>query len=390
MNLFFFIFNLGLVVFIAALVGITPALNRKSLLFGVRVPEYAADLPESRRLKRSYIAVTATGCLAVLAAAVLQYVYAPDMTLLALLYFPFLMLGVQFAAFIPQWKKAKALKEQKAWVVPLTAAAETRSSADREKFSSLPWGWYIASAALVLAAAVGTIAVFPQVPDQIILHWGPDMQPDQWADKNLRDLLLMPLIALGTVAMMVGTNVIIYRQKLQVSAEHPALSFAQHKMYRGMMSHSLGFMTFCMALMFAALQLGSLNLFALPLWFIPAATIAPCVLGMLPVIYVPIRAGQSGCKLKPTVSPEDTLSESLSAQVKVAHPGRGDDQYWKLGMFYCNPEDPAVLIENRFGGNSGFNYARLPAKLFVAGIMALLIVSYAVITYFVLKYPLAW
>ena len=387
MNLFLFISNVALIVFIAVLMAVTPVLNRKSLLFGVRVPEGAADLPESRRLKRGYLVITLMGCLAVLGLAVWQYAAAPDLTLLALLYFPLVMVGVQFVGFFPQWKKAKALKEQKGWRVPRTGLAETRSAAQREKLSTLPWGWYIASAALILAAVGLTVAVFPRLPDQIILHWGPDMQPDRWADKNLRDLLLMPLIALATVAMMAGTNIIIYWQKLQVSAEHPALSFAQHKMYRGMMSHSLGFMTFCMALMFAALQLGSLNLFALPLWFIPAAIIAPCVLGMLPVIYVPIKAGQGGCKLKPTVSPEDALNESLSAKVKVAHPGRGDDQYWKLGMFYYNPEDPAVLIENRFGSNGGFNYARLPAKLLVAAIILLLVASYGVITYMAFKYP---
>jgi len=388
MNLFLFISNVVLIIFIAALMAVTPVLNRKSLLFGVRVPEGAADLPESRGLKRGYFAITLAGCLAVLGLAVLQYVCAPDLTLLALMYFPLVMVGVQFAAFFPQWKKATALKEQKGWRVPLTGLAETRSAAERERLSSLPWSWYIAGAALILAAVGLTVAVFPLLPDQIILHWGPDMQPDQWADKNLRDLLLMPFIALGTVALMAGTNAVIYRQKLQVSAEHPALSFAQHKMYRRMMSHALGFMTLNLALMFAALQLGTLNLFALPLWFIPAATIAPCVLGMLPVLYVPIRAGQSGCKLKPTLSQEDALGEHLSSQVKLAHPGRGDDQYWKLGMFYYNPEDPAVLVENRFGGNGGFNYARRPAQLLVAAIALLLVVSYGLITYMAFKVPL--
>jgi len=298
------------------------------------------------------------------------------------------MLGVEFAAFIPQWKKAKALKEEKAWRVPLTGLAETRSSADRERLSSLPWGWYIVSTLIILAGVIWTFAVYPRIPDPIPLHWGADMQPDKWGDKNLQNLLLMPLIALGTVALMAGCNVAIYKQKLQVSAEQPALSFAQHRMYRRMMSGALGFLTLCMALMFAVIQAGTLGIYELPGWFLPVGIIVPIVLGMLPALYVPIRAGQSGGKLKPTVDPGDALSEELAANVKLAHPGRGDDRYWKLGLFYCNPDDPAVLIENRFGGNSGFNYARTVTKVLVAVGVALLVAGYAAITYMALKIPM--
>ena len=28
---------------------------------------------------------------------------------------------------------------------------------------------------------------------------------------------------------------------------------------------------------------------------------------------------------------------------------RKDDGYWKLGLFYYNPQDPAMLVEKRFG-----------------------------------------
>ena len=34
------------------------------------------------------------------------------------------------------------------------------------------------------------------------------------------------------------------------------------------------------------------------------------------------------------------------------------DQHWKLGMFYFNPDDPAPLVEKRFGIGYTLNYAR--------------------------------
>jgi len=379
-NLILFWMNLGIVVFVAALMGITPMLNRKSLLFGVRVPESAAALPECRKLKRNYITITALGCVAVLGLAVLQYLLAPQHTLLGAMYFPLLMAGVDFVAFVPQWRRAVALKEERGWQVPLTGLAETRSAMERQRLSALPWAWYIASAALLLAGVVATFALWPQIPAQIPMHWGADMQPDQWGDKSVANLMLMPLVALGTVALMAGVNAAFYKQKLQVSTEQPALSFAQHRMYRRMMSHALGFMTLNLSGLFLVIQAFTIHILDLPRSLLVIATVVACAVGIFPLIYVQIKAGQSGNKLKPALEPEETQAERLSVP-QPAHPGRGDDRFWKLGKFYCNPEDPALLVEDRFGGNSGFNYARLPGKLFLAAVALLLIGTYAWITY---------
>jgi hypothetical protein len=43
--------------------------------------------------------------------------------------------------------------------------------------------------------------------------------------------------------------------------------------------------------------------------------------------------------------------------------GASGDQHWALGMFYHNPDDPARIVENRFGNGVGFNYAYLSVKI---------------------------
>ena len=45
------------------------------------------------------------------------------------------------------------------------------------------------------------------------------------------------------------------------------------------------------------------------------------------------------------------------------------DEHWKLGMFYYNPDDPALLVEKRLGIGYTFNFARGQSWV----IMALLI-----------------
>jgi uncharacterized membrane protein len=40
---------------------------------------------------------------------------------------------------------------------------------------------------------------------------------------------------------------------------------------------------------------------------------------------------------------------------------RTPDRYWKLGVFYFNRDDSALLVEKRFGLGYSLNFARLTA-----------------------------
>lgn len=48
---------------------------------------------------------------------------------------------------------------------------------------------------------------------------------------------------------------------------------------------------------------------------------------------------------------------------------RSPDQCWYLGMFYFNPDDPALWVEKRFGVGYTVNFARPTAWLFIAGLI---------------------
>jgi len=76
---------------------------------------------------------------------------------------------------------------------------------------------------------------------------------------------------------------------------------------------------------------------------------------VLVVIVVLVRLGQGGAK-------------GPSAATGVPVGDRTPDKYWKLGLFYFNPEDPAVLIEKRFGLGYTFNFAR-PATWIIMGLL---------------------
>ena len=362
LNLFCFITNLAVAVLVGAILPILPAITRKSFLFGVKIPIEEHDCAEAKKLTNNYIAVCLSGALAIIALIVAQFLAFPDMSLISVMYFPLLFAAVQAAAFIPNWKRAVKLKEQKGWKVSSSSFAETKSSYSRGNLADLPWIWYIAGLILIFLSIVVIFAQYPHLPDLIPTHFDFNMQPDAWSDKSLLALLMLPLINIATLALMFGVNVMFVKAKLQIDPQNPELSFAQHCTYRRRMGHSLGFLT--LGIVMGFLIIGFFTVFpdfTLPFWLIMAVMLIP----VAPIIVIPIASGQGGCRIKPKTTGKTQKAESAGRDPsdfdKV--PGRGDDKYWALGMFYHNPEDPAVFVEDRFGNNLGFNYSRLPVKL---------------------------
>lgn len=369
MNLFMFITNLSICVLMGVLLPILPLITRKSFLFGVKVPMEAQNTPDAKGLKKNYITVCLTGTAVLLALVIVQYITAPDMTLLACLYFPLLFVAVQALAYIPNWKRALRLKEERRWTVLDAVFADTKTSHTRGNLSELPWFWYIASLILIIVSVVVALIQYPNLPDKIPTHWDSNMAADAWSDKSYMTLLLMPLISLAMVVIIWLTGWMLVRAKLQIDPQNPALSFSQHKLYRRRMGHSLGFLTLGLASMFVVMGFKSIwpELY-FPFWLMMALILVPT----LPVIIVPIISGQGGCKIKPKTLPTDSAGNSGTRTDSANTNGRGDDRRWALGMFYHNPDDPAYIVEDRFGNNIGFNYSRLPVKIgVVLGVLAI-------------------
>jgi uncharacterized membrane protein len=52
---------------------------------------------------------------------------------------------------------------------------------------------------------------------------------------------------------------------------------------------------------------------------------------------------------------------------------RDDDRYWYGGLFYNNPDDPAVFVPKRFGLGWTMNFGHPQAKLVLIGILLLVL-----------------
>ena len=370
-NLIMFIINLVSMAMVSFLMAILPQITRKTLLFGVRIPEEATQQAEVLALRKQYLTRVLLSVSAINLAAIVQYLLWPSWTALGTLYFPLALILAQFFNYVPHWKSALALKAANGWSVQSVTVTETKSAAAREKYKGFPFGWYIATGLLLLVAIGLSLAVYPQVPDRIPTHFDYRMMPDAWADKSVLSVMMMPLTTLGMASLMFLGGLMMWRMKLQINADNPARSFAQHRIYRRMVGNAMGIMTLSISLATLLLQPAILSLWTpsgtLTIWVF----LLLIILGSVPVLYVSVTAGQGGYKLEP---PPEAYEQASPLSTAPRLSPSGDDRYWLFGMFYYNREDPTLFIEDRFGINGGFNYARrLPQA--IVGVLALLTIG---------------
>lgn len=363
-----------------ALVGIIQIfmvyMTRRSLLFGVRIPESKTKDRLSMALKNRYYILTIVVTILTLIG---YYLFAQQASAKAILissivvYLP--LLAIHSLVYIYCWKKALSLKAEQEWFVPSKQSAQIAGRGIPG--AKIPYALYLIPLLIIAAVSVYALSQYDQLPAQIPSHFDIKMQPDAWEEKSVSFLLFPFFMSIFITAMMIGSNLMIVKQKLQVSVEQPELSYAQHRAYRRLMSRVLAGFNLSFILLFSVIIL--LTIDALPKTLssiLSFASFGLVMLATLALTIVGMKAGQSGANLKPEILEEDRVlaygrpSSESSKEVLI---DRQDDKYWILGTFYFNKQDSALLIENRFGSNTGFNYAH-PASWVITVLLILAIV----------------
>jgi uncharacterized membrane protein len=90
--------------------------------------------------------------------------------------------------------------------------------------------------------------------------------------------------------------------------------------------------------------------------------VGPILIVVVVAIIASLRIGQGGSRLAP-----------VAADAGGRPAGdRTLDRYWKAGMFYVNRDDPAWLVEKRFGVGYTLNFGN-PRSWIAVGVLLLFI-----------------
>lgn len=332
-----------------------PELTRHDLFFAVTVDQgYFRRSEEARRILRQFQTAawihTAVGLAIVFAGTATKHVFVP-------------LIGIL-------WQGAGitiAFLRARQQVMPHAVAQTPHREAAlaQRQTGGAYWILQIVPFAILCACGLYLRENWERIPERFPIHWGLNGEPNGWATRSfggIYGLLLIGLIICVFVGLFSYGAVHWTRQIRSTGAAAVAETRSRRVQVGAMIA-----VEYFLALTFAGASLGPLrsNPGQSPS-FGPFLIVTFLFIGALYAVL--IHTGQGGANLIKAASSSDIVG---GTQVVG---DRTPDECWKAGMFYVNRNDPALLVEKRFGIGYTLNFGRPAAWILMA-----LIVSMAVV-----------
>lgn len=357
---------LATVVAVAFLLAMVPTLQTPGTPLGVRVPRAHLSEPVVRDAIARYRQLTLLSGLL----AALVTLAGAKFPLLAGLSSLIVVVGALWA-WVSQRRRIIQAKVAGGWFDEVETAITGAVGADHRLAAfptpRTPWMW-IGASALAIAVSVLVVAQhWAAIPDVVATHWGPSLEADAWSEKSIGSVfglsfvnafilvLFWGITATTTWGFVHSRNDQTSRGRLRTAANLAATN------------QGLGILMFAIIFALSLTQIVTV-VPGLEAWITPVfvATLVLSLGGIFPLLGLVLRAqGQVDDLLRGVTLPDD------------AKESPDNDQHYKWGMFYYNPNDPAVLVEKRAGVGVDFNYATWQGKAFVAFTLVVLVACLA-------------
>jgi uncharacterized membrane protein len=339
-----------------------PRRTRPDLFFAVTVAPGFRDSAEGRFILRRYRqGVIGVCALALILIGALALTSAFPLTPLALL----LQLGALFGVFY---------RARRAVLPHMISPTTVREAQLGQRSRRIPGGWVIASGPFALLAACGGYlgTHWQQIPARLVLHWDAHGRPDRWAARSL-GTVFFPLL-IGAVILLAMT-LILYGIAHWLRPIYAGGPEREHESrFRRVAMTLLLAGEYWIVVLFSWLAIRPL----LPLLLQRPPAALAFLPGLIPVLSVVVFMwlGQGGSRIASPQRPEPDSTKPVG--------DRTEDRFWKLGVFYFNSDDPAVMVEKRFGIGYTMNFAHPVAWV----IILLVLVPIAVSTSIAIKHTM--
>jgi uncharacterized membrane protein len=346
------------VVVVAGILLVLPRIMRRGLLFGVYIGETHADGDEARDITRGWYVGTIAALVAGIVAGVAVDAEFPGTPAGPVASLFGLLVLVPFV-YLRAYLRARAIGV--AHPVP-----ESEALAGPDLPADPTWP----ALAIAVGLVCGTLAIayaalnYDRMPERVPTHFGPSGRPDRWAPRSFWAVMALPVatltmgVALGVVAWLTA------HAKRAVRARDRGVSVAAQLRFRSAMTRFLSGVGILTTLLLMLLSIGAVRVGVGAAAGLPNVVMWPA-LGLLLAyslggsFYLMFRYGQGGARLEREAG-RAPLTDGLA-----------DNSRWVLGMFYVNRDDPALLVEKRFGLGYTVNFGNPVA----VGLLALLLLA---------------
>ena len=351
--------------------GITPYYSRLGTPFGVTVPTSHQKDPYVLKLKKAYLYQNVIGSI-LLAAPIFFFLFWEDgekVEMVTSIYVTVAMFAFIFLSFllylqkrkqIRSWKIANDIKiePKKAKIVIDTAYQKDLKVVSHSVFVS-------AQLFILLVTVAVTLYFYDLIPERFPVHWNSSNEPDRIVDKTYVNVFMLPAIQLLMIPMMFFSHYSFIKSKQKISPYLSDLSSKQSKIFRQAWSYYFLIVTVLTQLLLSGIHFFSLFFADKGAQWIIGMTIPFVVIIVGYSVYLTWKYGQGGEKL--------FLNEAGELPDEVTE--TDEERFWKWGVLYYNPEDPSLFVEKRFGIGSTLNMARWQAWLFIAGLLAFVVLT---------------
>ena len=340
-----------IILFITILQAFMPKFLKQTEVFGVYVPEPYANEKTIVELKKRYTRVVLTVGLIVLAIYLWwASTQSPPEDTLALLSIgvQFTLLFINIGYYYMQHIKVKKMKAEQGWLSGKNAVRVVDIKF-QEKLQLIPKVIFIIPMVVTIGLVIYTLIKYPEMPDMIPTHWGPNGQPDAFSEKTYFSAISMLLILIVMQVMFLFMSEGMKFSGSKINPVSKNRSLEQQLAFRKYTSWFALFISVSVTLLMGYLHLQTIHPEIASAWVMFTLPLVFLVLVLVGVVIYTVKVGQSGSRIK-------TNEEGISGDSSIV--AVDEDKYWKGGIFYINPEDPSILVEKRFGVGWTLNFGR--------------------------------
>lgn len=362
----FYSIMIGIFLILGFVNGLTPYYSRRGTPFGITVPNsHQQDTFIQMRKKRFFIQNVLLSIL--LSIPIVFFSNFEDQTAQDMwsgVYVIGAMLVFFVLTFVLYLKNRKAIQLWKKEEQIIVETKKERIVVDtnyHRDLNAVSTRTIVIVQLVIVLISVAVIGFFyDRIPNQFPIHWNSQNIPDRSVEKSPLSVMMMPTMQLLMIPVLAFSHYAFIKSKQKLLANYPQITSYQSKKFRR--AWSINFLVTTIA---TQLLLTSTNFFSL--FF--AEDMAFGWMGLLIGIFIlgivgyssflTWKYGQGGEKL---VFSE--IDEPVEEVTEV-----DEEKYWKLGVFYYNPEDSSIFVEKRFGIGSTINLARWQSWACIAGLV---------------------
>ncbi len=323
---------------------IAPFLQNETIVFGVRIPAGETKNPLVEQLKKhyrhTYLAVMIPYSILLLFS--LYNSYNKSVFTLGII-LQVLITTYIYALYNHKMMVVKS-SLNKVSVQPAEQAVLIDTKFREGKFM-IPFAWFIPSLLVIMSCIFIIDKNYNKIPSVIPTRFNFAGQAIQFTAKTDFSVYLIPVISTTVLFIFAGIYFAIKRAKQQVSSGFPERAKLQDRRFRYLWSIYLVITAFILTAQFALMSLRADSLIILSNKLFSAIIILVPISILFGSIVLAIMTGQSGSRLKITTGEKEI-------NINVAD----DTVYWKFGMFYYNPDDPALMVPKRMGVGWSLNF----------------------------------